>query len=54
MNTKLSLSSVLRIDNFEEIPLLIENEARKIGTFQKPINNYNLNDVWQDMNFWLG
>jgi len=53
MNTKLSLSSLLEISSNEEIPLLIEKEAKKIGTIQKPIDNYNLNDVWQDLNFWI-
>lgn len=53
MNTKLSLNSLLKVNSFEEISSLVENEAKKIGTIQEPINNYNLNNIWQDINFWI-
>ena len=53
MNTKLDLNSLILCKSLDEVPELINIEATKIGTSQPPINNYNLNYHWQDLNFWI-
>ena len=53
MNTQIDLRSLLKCNSLDEVPHLIENESKKIGTIQDPINNYTLNEVWQNVEFWL-
>jgi len=53
MNTKEELNSLIKFQSFEEIPSIIQEESKNIGIQGSIINNYTLNDVWQDLDFWL-
>jgi hypothetical protein len=53
MNTKHKLNSVIDFANFTDLIHKLNVRSRYIGTMQTPVSNYNLNDYWQNLNFWI-
>ena len=37
----------------EDIIGIINEESKKIGSIQNPIDAHNIKDEWLDLNFWL-
>lgn len=53
MNTNFNLNSVLNSTSIQQTLDLIDIESKKIGSVPPPINNYSLNDMWRNVDFWI-
>jgi len=53
MNTQHKLRSIINFKDSSDLVLKIKARSRYVDTIQPPINNYTLNEYWQDVNFWI-
>lgn len=53
MNTQHNLRSVIPFQHIYHLVEMINKKAQNVRKIQQPINNYTLNDYWQDPKFWL-
>jgi len=40
-------------DSIDDVVKIINEESKKIGSIQQPIDAHNINDEWLDLDFWL-
>jgi hypothetical protein len=50
---RLDFPNFISYETIEDIVNIINNESKKIGTTQPPINAHNVGDEWLNLDFWL-
>jgi hypothetical protein len=50
---RIEFPNFINYNSMEDIIRIINEESKKIGTIQNPIDAHNIKDEWLDLNFWL-
>jgi hypothetical protein len=50
---RIEFPNFINYNTIDDILIIINEESKKIGTIQDPINAHNIKDEWLDLNFWL-
>ena len=50
---RIEFPNFINYNSIEDIITIINEESKKIGTIQNPIDAHNIKDEWLDLNFWL-
>jgi hypothetical protein len=50
---RIEFPNFINYDSMEDIIGIINEESKKIGSIQNPIDAHNIKDEWLDLNFWL-
>ena len=50
---RIEFPNFINYNTIDDILMIINEESKKIGTTQDPINAHNIKDEWLDLNFWL-
>lgn len=50
---RMEFPNFIEYKDFDDIINIINEESKKIGTIQEPIDAHNVGDEWLDLEFWL-